>query len=743
MAASIEQKIKLGVAFILIVLFVNAFLSYEATRTLIDNDQRVRHTYQVINELEVLLSSLKDAETGERGYIITGKDEYLQPYEKARVEIDGHVRTLQSLTSDNPEQQSRIPALQRKVNDRIEILKEGIDLTRAGDSRRAHEVIASGAGKRMMDDLRLFISAMEADEEALLNKRTDESRGSQKKAILTFVVANLVACSVLLLTAGLIIGGVNARKQVEDDLRRQRQLLQVTLSSIADAVIACDTKGCVTFLNPVAESLTGWTQSEAEGQSLTRVFDVVNERTRQAVENPALRAMREGTIVGLANHTVLRTKSGTEVPIDDSASPIKTVDGILMGAVLVFRDITDRRRSEDMVSRANQEQLRLLADAEKARARAEAASRAKDEFLAMLSHELRTPLTAVFGWVQLLQSREVDEATRTKAMQVIDRNIRVQTQLIDDLLSISRIISGKLHISRALTDPRQVVTKAIDTARPSAAAKDITLQYESDPHPPAILADEARVQQIVWNLLSNAVKFTPKGGKISVYLRTVPGDLEIVVMDNGEGIAPEFLPQVFNRFSQADGSTTRVHGGLGLGLALVRQLVELHGGTVKAESAGIGKGSTFTVRLPLPAFAGSAPSEEEAANPEIGAILRGVRVLLAEDDPDTQDMIGQALRDAGASVIPVKSGEEALRQVAKDPPDVLISDIGMPDMDGYRLLSLIQAQVSRIPPAIALTAYATEADKQLALAAGFQSHVVKPVELRSLVSAVAAVMKRS
>jgi PAS domain S-box-containing protein len=490
MTLSVEKKITFGVVLTLAVLLINAFLSYQATHILIDNDQRVRHTYRVINELELTLSTVKDAETGERGYIITGLDEYLTPYYSAVAQIDKHIHTLTELTADNPTQRARIPALQSKIRDRVESLRLGIEYRRSGDVEDAHQLIVSGDGKRMMDDLRKFINAMEVDENALLDQRTEESRKSQRNAILTFIVANLVACTVLLGTWAIIINGINARRRAEEDVRQQRRQLQVTLSSIADAVISCDTQGNVTFLNPIAESLTGWTQQEACGQPLTKVFDVINEQTGRTVDNPAGRAIREGAIVGSANHTVLRTKQGTEVPIDDSASPIKTPGGILLGAVLVFRDITERRRSEEAAARSHDERLKLLAAAEIAREKAEEASRSKDEFLAVLSHELRTPLTAVFGWTQLLQNRDVNEEMRAKAMDVIDRNVRAQIQLIDDLLNVSQIIAGKLQIRREVIDPLEIVKRAIETARPSAEAKDIALHLESLSRAPLISADQ-------------------------------------------------------------------------------------------------------------------------------------------------------------------------------------------------------------------------------------------------------------
>ena len=736
MTWSVETQIKLGVGLTAIVLLVNALLSYGATRTLINNDQLVRHTYQVINELEVTLSTLKDAETGERGYIITGLDAYLEPYQNAVAQIDAQVGKLRELTVDNPSQQARIPLLARKIADRLDSLRTGIDLRRSGDVEGAHQLIASGVGKRMMDDLRQFINGMEADENQLLSQRMEQSQKSQRDTILTFVIASLVACIVLIAAATVMISGINARKRAEEDVRAQRQLLQVTLSSIADGVIACDIQGSITFLNPVAQSLTGWSQKDAEGKPLVEIFNIVNEQTRHTVENPALRALRKGTIVGLANHTVLVTKGGTEIPVDDSASPIKTADGRMLGAVLIFRDITARRRSEE-------ERSRLLADAQTARERAETASRAKDEFLAVLSHELRTPLTAVFGWVQLLQGRGIDDATKAKALEVIDRNIRVQKQLIDDLLNVSQIIAGKLQVRREMIDPLEIVQRAVETARPSADAKAIVLRIESDEHVPAISADPARLQQIVWNLLSNAVKFTSKNGSIDVSVRRVRSNLHIVVSDTGQGISTEFLPEVFNRFSQADTSKTRPHGGLGLGLALVLQLVELHGGTVKAESPGIGKGSRFTVSLPLPGVIEKSPAPKKPAEKHTAAMLEGVRVLVVEDEPDTREMIAYILREFGASVAQASSASEALREFVAATPNILISDIGMPDMDGYQLLAMIHAQTPQPPPAIALTAYAGPGDKEYALRSGFKAHMSKPIEPSELVSTVAELLGRA
>ncbi|PYS13272.1 MAG: hypothetical protein DMG15_11695 [Acidobacteria bacterium] len=404
----------------------------------------------------------------------------------------------------------------------------------------------------------------------------------------------------------------------------------------------------------------------------------------------------------------------------------------------------EHRNAEEALAKSETQLRHLVASEKEARREAEAANRMKDEFLAILSHELRTPLTSVFGWVQMLQNRATDPEITAKALNVIDRNLRVQAKLIEDLLNVSQIITGKLQIQRDTIDAVQIVMATIETIRPSADAKQITLKLESDRPLPALSADPARLQQIVWNLLSNSVKFTPKGGSVIVNVRQSGSELEIAVSDTGEGISPEFLPQVFNRFSQADASKTRRHSGLGLGLALVRQLIELHGGTVRVASPGVGKGSTFTVSFPLPPISTSSPKPNTFTTKSSDTSpLQDVRVLLVEDEPDTREMIAHALQEFGASVAQASSAAEAFREFVSTTPDILVSDIGMPDADGYQLLAMIRAQAPEPPPAVAITAYATAAEKEHALRSGFQAHLSKPVELSKLVSVIAGLVRRT
>jgi len=594
MASAIERKIQIFITILFLALLANGIVSYHATQILAANQQSVTHTYQVIVEIEGIMSTLKDAETGERGYIITGSDAYLQPYESALEQINSRVRRFESLTADNPRQQVRIPELEKKIAARLEGLKTGIDLRKSGDMEGARQLIQDGSGKAMMDDLRRYIDSLESEENRLLEQRAAESERSTRDTTYTFVIGNLIALGLLLTMGYLIQREVAARMRYEQELQGQRQLLEVTLSSIADAVIACDNQGLVTFMNPVAVNLTGWPEREARGKRLDTVFNIVNEETGQTVPNPALRAIREGVVVGLANHTVLKTKHGTEVPIDDSAAPLKTADGKLLGSVLVFRDITERRRSEQQLEHA-------LEESSRARTRAETMNRMKDEFLATLSHELRTPLTAIYGWANLLQTRQMDEARVRKALEVISRNVEIETRLVDELLSVSKAVTGNLKLEMELSDPVPVIKAVIDSLRPTLETKSIELLTSIDENVGCLWIDPVRWQQVLWNLLSNAAKFTPAGGQVRIDFGRVDGCARLTVTDNGMGIDPAFLPFVFERFTQADSSATRRHGGLGLGLAIVRHIVELHGGTVSAASDGPGKGSTFTVELPVPA----------------------------------------------------------------------------------------------------------------------------------------------
>jgi PAS domain S-box-containing protein len=431
-------------------------------------------------------------------------------------------------------------------------------------------------------------------------------------------------------------------------------------------------------------------------------------------------------------------KDGRVLWVESQSVAVRDDQGKPVGMRGVTVDITQQKLVDE-------ERARLLQLEQAARNDAEEANRIKDEFLATLSHELRTPLTAMLGWLGMMRSKSLDAATSAYAFEAIERNARMQAQLIEDLVDVSRIVSGKLKLDSRPMDLTPVVHAAIDAVRPAADAKQISIQITSDPFIGPVTGDPNRLQQVIWNLLSNAVKFTPQQGSVNVLVRQNESSAQIVISDSGIGIASEFLPHVFERFRQADSTATRAHGGLGLGLAIVRHLIELHGGTVTAESDGVNQGARFTLNLPLTA---AQTSENRLWAPELqsGMIeggdgpLQGLRVLVVEDEPDTRTLLVVLLQRAGAQVIETATAAEALSQMPDFQPHLLLSDIGLPLEDGYELIRRLRAsplEALKHIPAIALTAYATDKDRELALAAGYQIHMTKPVEAAELIAAVA------
>ncbi|PYR58796.1 MAG: hypothetical protein DMF85_09690 [Acidobacteria bacterium] len=404
------------------------------------------------------------------------------------------------------------------------------------------------------------------------------------------------------------------------------------------------------------------------------------------------------------------------------------------------------------MTRLEESRKQLLEREHAARASAEEANRLKDQFLAMVSHELRTPLNAILGWADMLRRGTLPAARRERAMQAVFEGARRQSQLIDDLLDVSRIMSGKLRLVRTMVDPHEVVRSAIDLVQPGAEAKRIELRLELDPVVCSLYADGARVQQIAWNLLTNALKFTPEGGCVYVRVRQIDGSVELAVRDTGQGIPQDFVASVFEPFRQADASTTRAYGGLGLGLAIVKHLVEAHGGTVTAESAGEGQGATFTVRLPAacPQAAGAdAPAAASKPSDAIDAWspgLDGIRVLVVDDDAESRDVVASYLEGQRAVVITAASAAQALEVLQREAVHVLLTDLAMPGEDGYALIRRVRTLSGPTPPsipAVALTAFARHEDREQALQAGFQVHLSKPIDAPALVSAVASLTRGS
>ena len=508
------------------------------------------------------------------------------------------------------------------------------------------------------------------------------------------------------------------------------------LENVKDyAIFFLDTEGRVTAWNTGAEKFLGYQEAEILGKSGGCIF-TPEDLERGADKQELQKAIAEGRAEDERWH--LR-KDGTRFWASGIATPLRDENGHLRGFAKMMRDFTQRKQAED-------ERAQLLAREQEARAQAEAANRMKDEFLATLSHELRSPLNAMLGWAQLLKNRKFDEKTTAKAMEIIDRTARVQAQLVDDLLDVSRIIQGKLLLNIRPLELTSIIGAVLDTLRPAIEAKQIQIQTVLDPQAGMVAGDSDRLQQVIWNLLSNAIKFTPVGGRVEVRLEKTNSQVQVIVSDTGKGINPEFVPYVFDRFRQADSSMTRAYNGLGLGLAIVRHLIELHGGTVHAHSEGEGLGATFMVKLPIVSIQWHSCDREAISQTETNVSelfsthLDGLQVLVVDDDYDSLLFVGTVLEECGAKVIRASSSTQAIELIKKCKPDVLVSDIGMPEEDGYSLIRKVRALTAqeggRIPAA-ALTAYARAEDRTRSLLEGFQIHISKPIEPSELVAVVA------
>ncbi len=540
--------------------------------------------------------------------------------------------------------------------------------------------------------------------------------------------------SVLLLLL-LLVWLISGRRKIESELREQHQLLDVTLSSIGDAVVATDTEKKITFINPAAENLLGVTSDDVACKPLTEVLLLSDADTGEPVD-PTHLVSAENEADG-RSHTLSLATDSRSVPVDATCSSMKDPDGNEIGAVIALRDVSERRRVEI-------ERDEILKRERAARSEAEAANRMKDEFLATVSHELRTPLNAIVGWATLLRENRFGTEQLNKALSVIERNAKVQNTLISDILDVSRIVTGKMRIDSHPVDIMPVLRASIEAAYPSARAKNIEIRTDYDAQDPVIAGDAERIQQIFWNLISNAIKFTPNRGHINVRMTSDRDNVRISFHDTGVGIERESLPLIFEKFQQVDSSTKRVHGGLGLGLAIVRHLTELHGGTVDAVSDGEGLGATFSVQFPLlNAAQRGTPAVQQAAD---APDLTGVRVLIVDDHQDTLEMFRQSLENHGAETRAANNVAVSMSIFDEWEPDVVLTDLGMPGQDGFDLLKQIRKRGTlnaRFVPVAAVTAYTHREMQDEINSAGFQSQLTKPVDTPTLLRTVAQLASNS
>ncbi len=707
---------------IVLVIVMGLFLS-RSLATLNDGSAWVAHTERVRFQLAKILQSMSDLGNGVAGYLRTHDPRIFEPAEEAARGIDSELEDLKVLVSQDSGQQPLLKELDDLAQKRQRETLEQRERALRGDNAAIEAEIAGGEARRNMDATRAVIGKMQSEEKRLLDYHSAAARGAYDAVAIAIWGAAGIA--VLLLVALTMIAIRDAER-----LRTIQEELATTLRSVGDAVIATDGQGRVRFINLVAEQLTGWSNSEARGLPLEHVFAIFNEQTRAIVESPVSLVLRGNKVVGLANHTILRARDGTERPIEDSGAPICSADGEISGVVLVFRDATD--------DRAARRELIESRDALRE------ADRRKDVFLATLSHELRNPLAPIRSATRVLETPGLTQHDLERSRSIISRQVRHMASLLDDLLDISRITRGMLTLRISSIELRGLMEAAIETAQPVITAKRHTLSIEWPQVPIQLDVDPVRLTQVIANLLTNAAKYTPPGGSIALQAKLEDTHVVIHVRDNGIGIAPAMLLKVFEMFSQIDDGHEHADGGIGIGLALVKGFVELHGGSVAARSEGLNQGSEFIVRLPLQGARQPSSEPDESEPPRdapapTSAAAAARRVLVADDNRDGADIMALLLHQYGYDVSVAHNGPDALATAARNKPEIVILDIGMPGMSGYDVAQRIRAEPwGREILLIALTGWGQEDDKRKAFDAGFDHHLIKPIDPDALEALMAS-----
>ena len=835
MKRNLSFRVVLSFAALLALLIGNAFVAYFTTTQSRDNAAWVTGTHDVMDTLTSIRTKVAEAQSGQRGYIITGLPSYLDPYEKAKASIQGDLQRLAALTRDKPIQKARLESMRPLISDKFTYLDKTIQVRNADGFDQAQALVAAGEGERAMDSIRAALMQMYSSELELRIARLALSERSHWIALLSGAMAALAAITLALVTATYFWRDVRSRERARAELYEQKEWFSTTLSSIGDAVIVTDAKGNVSFMNKVAKTLTGWEGSAAAGQRLTDIFQIINQSTRQRSEDPVAKVLASGAIESLSNHTVLVARDGKEYPIDDSAAPIRGADGEILGVVLVFRDVSEARAA-DAALRESERQLRLITDVapiylvrvdsqgrylfvneayaqrfnlnrdavigklipevvgEEAyatfkpyvdrafageaaefdidipyqnlgtrhmhvayvperdanghvcgmvavitditlRKRAEdelkQANRRKDEFLAMLGHELRNPLAPIRAAVEIMGRFGPTEPTLDKARAIIERQVEHLTRLVDDLLDMSRITYGKVALKLHTLELGPVVLHALETARPLIDARAQTLIVNLPSDPLYVKGEAVRLAQVFGNVLTNAAKYTQEGGRIELSVEPDMQTVKIRVRDNGIGISAELLPEVFDLFTQAERGVDRAQGGLGIGLTLVRRLLQLQGGTIRADSGGLGMGSEFSIELPLAVASEFVEPDEVERNGT--SLNRQLRILVVDDNIDSAESLSLLLESNGNDLRLAHDGEAAVNVARSFLPDVVLLDIGLPGLSGYQVAEHLRAfRETKHAVLVALTGYGQPEDQRRALDAGFNYHLVKPVDLDKL-----------
>jgi PAS domain S-box-containing protein len=684
----------------IVVMVLSGIVGWRAAQSSIAASEAIARNKDALLNLDRALSAVRDAEAGQRGYLLTGRDSYLQPYNAAVADLPTRLSQLRTSLSNDVVTPRAVDALQQAIAAKMEELARTIQLQANGNRSGAQALVLTDEGERLMDAVVEQISTLQGAQARLF-----ESEIQQLNAARTRVGISVFA--VRFLTIALLVTLVLVVRRETRHVRLSEARLAITLRSIGDAVIATDRQGRIVMLNTIAEELTGWSSSRARGAPLDRVFRLVDEAHREPVDSPLARVMREGRVTDIGHHTLLLRRGGAEIPIEDSAAPIRDDSGAIIGVVLVFRDATaERQNARDLL----------------------AADQKKDEFIAVLAHELRNPLAPILQAVQIARSPWAKPEQLRWSLDVIDRQGRAMGHLLDDLLDVSRITRGTVEIAKVKVALAEVVDGAVETARPVVEERRHTLTLDVPRQSVTIEVDPLRFSQVIANLLTNAAKYTHPGGVLKLAASIQDTHLTLSVSDNGSGIDPLALPRVFDMFVQVKGPLERQEGGLGIGLAVSKKLVELHGGMIEARSAGLNQGSEFIVRLPC-VLAGADAAL--AAGPSITPLSKrsGLQVVVADDNIDAAESLAMLLQLDGHQVSVAHDGLQALELIKQSLPQVALLDIGMPGLNGYQV-----AEQARANPAsarmmlVALTGWGQSQDLERANAAGFDHHLVKPAE---------------
>lgn len=691
-------------------------------------NQEVLQRGTVIDRLRQTLSSMKDAETGQRGYLLTDDERYLEPYNRALPEVHAELDALANARPPGRIPAADLSALSVLADQRIAQLNETIAVRRTQGLPAALAIVQSNRGMHVMDAMRSAVARIITAQELALDGAHERADALVYESRLVVGLAALLNLAVLFWAYWRITEETAARQDAAREVRRQRDLLEITLGSIGDAVIITDSEARITFLNPLAEKLTGWKFPEALNQPCANVFRIVNQDSRAPVESPLNKVLRLGVVTGLANHTLLIRKDGSEVPIDDSGAPIREADGSMRGVILIFRDISDQRAAHRQLFEANQA--------------LEMASQTKDQFLAALSHELRTPLTPVLATLTTWEVSDDLPSSFLADVQMLRRNVELEARLIDDLLDVTRIANAKLSLNLELVDAHELLQNVVAMYQSEIRAKRLSVSMNLAAERHYVKADPARLQQVFGNILNNATKFTAPGGHIDISTSNdFDQRLKMIFTDNGIGMSAETLESIFTPFKQGRDVIADRYGGLGLGMAISKALVDVHAGTLSAASPGLGRGSVFTVSLPsihaqtsrIEALAGTGAAQ--------GFHADGMSILLVEDHEDSAEVLARLLRLRGYRVEIAATVADAIRLARSERFDLLISDIGLPDGTGVDLIHEIRRDSSI--PAIALTGFGMDKDIARYRAAGFNGHLTKPVNFQRLEIAIGQFLLRA